>query len=232
MDGDKKDILVVDDDRAIAELVVETLRSAGMRGTVCTDGSAALELIGSRHFDLVVLDVMMPGIDGFEACCKIRARSHVPTIFLSARTEEEDKVVGLMCGADDYIAKPFLPRELVARVRSCLRRVEYGRDASGDGVRRCRGIEVDRAAHTALLHGRALSLTPKEFDMLALLLEANGRPVSTRALYEEVWGECYLASSANSVMVHIRHLRAKLAAIDSEQAFIQTVWGVGYKIAP
>ena len=137
-----------------------------------------------------------------------------------------------MSGGDDYITKPFLPRELVARVKSCLRRASYALgDAAADTLY-CRGIEIDRAAHTALLHGCALTLTPKEFDVLACLLAAHGRPVSTRDLYQEVWGERYLPGSSNSVMVHIRHLRAKLASIDSEQTFIETVWGVGYKIAP
>lgn len=137
-----------------------------------------------------------------------------------------------MSGGDDYITKPFLPRELVARVKSCLRRASYALgDAAADTLY-CRGIEIDRAAHTALLHGCALTLTPKEFDVLACLLAAHGRPVSTRDLYQEVWGERYLPGSSNSVMVHIRHLRVKLASIDSEQTFIETVWGVGYKIAP
>lgn len=120
-------------------------------------------------------------------------------------------------------------------MKSCLRRASYAaEDAAGarEALLACRGLEVDRAGHVARLHGEDLALTPKEFDLLALLLAAGGRPVSTRDLYEAVWGECYLAASANSVMVHIRHLRAKLAEIDSDQVFIETVWGVGYKIAP
>ena len=175
---------------------------------------------------------MMPGVDGFELCARIRAVSLVPVIFLSAKDEESDKVLGLMTGADDYVVKPFMPRELVARVRSCLRRASYAATTGPGGMLSCRGIEVDRAAHIARLHGEPLSLTPKEFDVLATLLEAHGHPVATRELYESVWREPYLASSSNSVMVHIRHLRSKLSAIDSDQVFIETVWGVGYKIAP
>lgn len=227
----ERNILVVDDDPTIVELVGETLGTAGMQTVPCTNALEALDIFGRTDIDLVILDIMMPGIDGFELCCRLRGLSRVPVIFLSAKDEEADKVVGLMSGADDYVTKPFLPRELVARVKSCLRRATYAREEGRDAPLTCRGIELDRAAHTACLHGEELALTPKEFDMLALLLAAAGRPVPTRDLYESVWGERYLSSSANSVMVHIRHLRAKLATIDSDQTFIETVWGVGYKIA-
>ncbi len=224
-------ILVVEDERDIAELVAETLRGAGMSADICLRSGEALETFSRVGYDLVMLDAMMPGIDGFELCVRLRACSHVPIIFLSAKDQETDKVLGLTCGADDYVTKPFLPRELIARVKSCLRRSSY---TAADELEtlRCRGIELRPAAHTAALHGVALTLTPKEFDVLALLLRAHGSPVSTRDLYERVWMESFMPSSANSVMVHIRHLRTKLAAVDSEQVFIETVWGVGYKIAP
>lgn len=230
--NETKTILVVDDDPAIAELVVEVLEPFGMRVVHCLEGTTALTMLEKESFDLVILDVMMPGIDGYEVCFRIRARSHVPVIFLSAKDEETDKVLGLMSGGDDYITKPFLPRELVARVKSCLRRASYDAHDSETTLLQCRGLEVDCAAHTASLHGQPLVLTPKEFDMLAQLLVAHGRPVSTRDLYESVWHEQYLPGNSNSVMVHIRHLRAKLARVDSQQEFIQTVWGVGYKIVP
>ena len=199
-------ILVVDDDPVIAELVAETLRSATMDATVVTDGAEVLERLGREAYDLVILDVMMPGVSGYE-------------------------VIGLMSGGDDYIVKPFLPRELVARVHSCLRRASYTAKPHAPDLLVCRGLEVDRASHVARLHGTELTLTPKEFSMLVRLLTAEGRPVSTKELYEAVWEEDYLPGNANSVMVHIRHLRTKLAAVDSDQVFIETVWGVGYKIA-
>lgn len=224
-------ILVVDDDPVIAELVAETLRSATMDATVVTDGAEVLERLGREAYDLVILDVMMPGVSGYEVCARIRATSNLPVIFLSAKDEETDKVIGLMSGGDDYIVKPFLPRELVARVHSCLRRASYMAKPPVPDLLVCRGLEVDRAAHIARLHGIELALTPKEFSMLVRLLTAEGRPVSTRELYEAVWEEDYLPGNANSVMVHIRHLRTKLAAVDSDQVFIETVWGVGYKIA-
>ncbi len=229
---DAPHILVVDDDPVIAGLVADTLSAAGMEPVVSTDGRDAWELARGGAFDLIVLDVMMPGMDGFELCARVRAVSRVPVIMLTAKDEESDKVFGLMAGADDYVTKPFLPRELVARVRSCLRRASYANEPARPDVLSCRGLEVDCARHVARLHDRALSLTPKEFEVLAMLLRAAGRPVATRDLYEAVWKERFLPGSSNSVMVHIRHLRAKLAAVDSDQVFIETVWGVGYKIDP
>lgn len=232
MEDVRQDILVVDDDAAIAELVADTLRHAGMGVLVRFDGESGWEAFRDGSFDLVVLDIMMPGLDGFELCARIRRASRVPVIFLSAKDEESDKVLGFMTGADDYVVKPFMPRELVARVRSCLRRASYAREEAASAPLACRGLEVDPRTRVARLHGVALALTPKEFDMLAMLLGAQGRPVGTRELYEGVWREAFLPASANSVMVHIRHLRAKLAAVDSDQVFIETMWGVGYKIAP
>lgn len=229
----RMNILVVDDDPVIARLVADTLRADDVEVVEAYAGDEAWSLFRERSFDLLVLDIMMLGMDGFELCSRVRAISRVPIIFLSAKDEEADKVAGLMTGADDYVVKPFMPRELAARVRSCLRRASYAREGGVPSqLLACRGIEVDVSAHVARLHDVRLSLTPKEFDMLALLLRAQGRPVATRKLYEAVWGEKYMASSSNSVMVHIRHLRTKLAAIDSDQVFIETVWGVGYKIVP
>lgn len=225
-------ILVVDDERAITALVAETLEAAGMSVRECHRSDLVLAMLREGSFDLVILDVMMPGADGFELCARVRAESRVPIIFLSAKDEEADKVLGLTCGGDDYVTKPFLPRELVARVKSCLRRSSYALDAPRSSILRCRGIELDPSIHVASVHGRRLSLTPKEFDVLAVLLRASGRPVATHELYEGVWNEKYMPASSNSVMVHIRHLRSKLAEVDSEQVFIETVWGVGYKIAP
>lgn len=222
-------ILVVDDERAIADLVVTLLADEGMRARACYSGEQALALFAEEEFNLVILDIMMPGIDGLETCRRLRAASEVPIIFLSARDEEVDKVVGLMMGADDYVTKPFKPREMVARVRARLRRAALDSDRATDCLT-ANGIEMNPAAHTAFLHGEPLSLTPKEYDLLVLLLRAAGQPVSAKDLFESVWNEPYAASSSNSVMVHIRHVRKKLAAIDSSQEFIVTVWGVGYRV--
>ena len=224
-------ILVVDDEKAIADLVAELMVREGMAATACYGGADALELFSHADFNLVILDLMMPGIDGLEVCRRLRTVSQVPICFLSAKDEEVDKVVGLTMGADDYISKPFKPRELVARVRSMLRRASYSGAAAprAEGLSAC-GIDIDENGHHASLLGVPLQLTPKEFDILATLVRAQGSPVSARELYETVWEEPYIASSSNSVMVHIRHLRAKLAAVDSSQDYIVTMWGVGYRI--
>ncbi len=153
-------ILIVDDERSIAELVAETLESAGMFTQVCVHAGEALSMVREGSFDLIILDVMMPGVDGFELCARMRAESLVPIIFLSAKDEEADKVLGLTCGGDDYITKPFLPRELVARVKSCLRRSSYASDAVLQRVLRCRGIELDPATHVASLGPLSLLSTP------------------------------------------------------------------------
>lgn len=223
-------ILVVDDEKAIADLVGKLLAAEGMVVCPCYSGERALELFEREQFDLAILDIMMPGLDGFEVCKRMRAVSDIPVIFLSAKDEEVDKVVGLTLGADDYVTKPFKSRELVARAKARLRRSRH--DASGQaGVLQARGIELDTNAHTASLHGEALKLTPKEYDTLALLVKAYGTPVSARTIFESVWHEAFDDAAANSVMVHVRNLRKKLAAVDSSEKFIETAWGVGYKIA-
>lgn len=224
----KPSILVVDDEREIADLVADTLVAEGMDVHVCYGASDALDALERFPYDLAVIDVMMPGMDGFELCRRIRQTSEMSLIFLSAKVEEADKVVGLMLGGDDYIEKPFKKRELVARVRVRLRRSQA--PSRRPGVLSARGIEVDVDAHLASLHGVALSLTPKEYGVLRLLVERAGRPVSARDIYEEVWREPFASSSSNSVMVHIRHLREKLARVDSSENFIETAWGVGYRI--
>lgn len=224
-------ILVVDDEREIASLIVEILGKEGFEATACYSGEEAVDLFARQDFDLIVLDVMMPGMDGLETCGKIRAVSNVPIVFLSAKAEEADKVVGLMIGGDDYVAKPFGRRELVARVRARLRR-SGGGEPEGPDLLEARGIEVNTASHVATLHGEALSLTPKEYDILVLLLRSAGRPVATSQVYEAVWGEPFSDAAANSVMVHIRRLRTKLAEVDGSETFIETAWGVGYRISP
>lgn len=222
-------ILVVDDDVAIAALVSDTLSKAGMRTTVCHGGDEALELFGKDSFDLAVLDIMMPGMDGFELCARLRQMSEVPVVFLTAKDGESDLVVGFALGAADYIVKPFRPRELVARVQARLRTASAPARSSAD-VTVTRDFEVDARAHVARLQGVRLDLTPKEFAILSLLTKNAGSPVSARELFEDVWGQPYDASAANTVMVHIRHLRQKCADVDASQTFVDTVWGVGYRV--
>ena len=222
-------ILVVDDERAIADLVASLLAAEGMEARACYSAAQALQLLGQDCFDLGIFDIMMPGMDGFELCARVRASSDIPIVFLSAKDEEADQVVGFTLGADDYVTKPFKPRELVARVKARLRRARAGSAAPAD-VLRAGAVEVDLRAHRATLLGEPLQLTPKEFAILSILAKSAGSPVSTRDLFEGAWGERYDDAAANTVMVHIRHLRQKLAAIDSSTQFIETAWGVGYKL--
>ena len=228
----KMRIAVCDDEQANADLVGQLLVEAGFSPAVFYAAPDLLAQQGIDPFDLVILDIMMPGMDGFACCRELRRTSSVPIIFLTAKDEEIDKVVGFELGADDYVVKPFKPRELVARVRARLRRTASA-DAGNAADRRaleCGGIALDEGAYTATLHGEPLCLTPKEFAILACLMHDQGHPVASRDLFETVWGETANAQSNNTVMVHIRHLRKKLAAIDSSQEFVETVWGVGYKL--
>lgn len=223
-------ILVVDDEQAIADLVVNLLVAEGMDALACYSGQAALDTLGRTPFDLAIVDIMMPGIDGFELCVRMRQMMDIPVIFLSAKDEEADQVVGFTLGAEDYVTKPFRPRELVARVKARLRR-RAAAPAPADATLITAGaIEVDLRTHLATLHGEPLHLTPKEFAILALLAQSAGSPVSAADLFEGAWHERFDDAAANTVMVHIRRLRKKLAAIDASTAFIETAWGVGYKL--
>ena len=233
METNQANILVCDDEVEVAELLKHLLEREGFAVTCCHSGDAALSLLGAQAFDLAILDIMMPGTDGFEVCRQVRSgaaggNADMPIVFLSAKTEEFDKVLGFTLGADDYVTKPFKPRELVARIKARLR----GRSSAPatNDVLSVGGIELDETNHAASLHGCDLQLTPKEFDCLAELLRAGGAPVSSKALFERVWDEEYTASSHNAVMVYIRRLRKKLAEVDSSEELIETVWGVGYRI--
>lgn len=228
-------ILVLDDEVAIADLVKEIFQAEGMKAHAYYDPKRALEAVRSEKFDLAIVDIMMPVMDGYEFCRALRQISDVPVVFLSAKDEETDIVVGFALGADDYVVKPFKPRELVARVKARLRHTAAQSEkpdpaVDGGDVLEAQGIVVDTKAHEAFLHDVALSLTPKEFAILCELLIRKGEPVPSAMLYEHCWQEAPDASSANTIMVHIRHLRTKLAKVDSSKEFIETAWGVGYRI--
>lgn len=224
-------IVVIDDEAAIAELVSQIFKAEGFEVSSFLNATEALEFLASEPADLVIADIMMPQMDGLEFCRRLRNFSDIPVVFLTAKDEETDVVVGFAMGADDYIAKPFKPRELVARVRARLRRSNNvnNSQAPEELLSSC-GITLNPNAHTASLHDIALSLTPKEFGILEILLKNQGKPVAANKLYEQVWNEEANASSTNTIMVHIRHLRCKLAEVDSSVEFIQTAWGVGYMI--
>jgi DNA-binding response OmpR family regulator len=222
-------ILVVDDEPMVREVVTAYLEREGYAVTTADDGKAALDLVPRAHPDLVVLDVMLPHVDGFSVLSRIRKDSDVPVILLTARTEEIDRVLGLELGADDYVVKPFSPRELAARVRSVLRR-STGRIAPGrldfDG------LTIDGAAREVVAAGRVVDLTPKEFDLLAFLA-ASPRQVFSRAqLLHHVWGSSPDFQDPSTVTVHVRRLRGKIEADADTPRWVTTVWGVGYRFEP
>lgn len=231
--GHRGDILICDDEPELTELIKELLEKEGFSVCAVTDPLEALPLAESGSFDLAVLDIMMPGMDGFELVRRIRSAAsskvrEMPVVLLSAKGEEFDKVLGFTLGADDYVTKPFMPRELVVRIRARLRGSKRPSDQACFEVG---AISVNVSQHECFVHGERLQLTPKEFDCLRLLVQAKGRPLSAKEIFESAWGEGYNPSSRNTVMVYIRRLRKRLSEVDASQEFIQTVWGVGYRIA-
>lgn len=225
-------ILIVDDDEAITGLLREVLQAEGFATRECLSGQAALAALADDEFDLVLLDIMMPGMNGFETCQRIREASDIPVVFLTAKNEESDTVLGFSLGADDYIVKPFKPRELVARVRARIRRRQATAGAADDSstVFDRDGLLIDSTRHVVTLHDEELKLTPKEFGVLSLLARHVGSPVAIKDIFEGIWKEPYNSFDSNTVMVHIRRIRKKMAAVDSSREFIRTVFGVGYKL--
>ncbi|WP_250283718.1 MULTISPECIES: response regulator [unclassified Frankia] len=219
-------VLVVDDDPTVAEVVDRYLRNAGFDVDRAADGLAALRMAENSAPDLVVLDLMLPGIDGIEVCRRLRERRPVPVIMLTARGEEADRIAGLETGADDYVTKPFSPRELTLRVRSVLRRATEP-PPPASGVLRAGTLVVDAAARTVTRHEVALSLTVREFDLLAFLLRHPGRAFTRAELLEQVWGWSY--GDPSTVTVHIRRLREKIEDDPTAPRMLVTVWGVGYR---
>ncbi len=222
-------VLVVEDEPIVRDVVGRYLRDAGYPVLEAGDGRAAQEAIGRGGVGLVLLDVMLPGIDGLEVCRWIRARSSVPVIMLTARGEEADRIVGLELGADDYVTKPFSPREVVARVRAVLRRGSHLPETTGPIS--FDGVVIDAGAREVTRDGRALRLTAREFDLLHFLAEHPRRVFGRDQLMDRVWGY-RAATDTGTVTVHIRRLREKIEPDPSEPRFIETVWGVGYRFVP
>ncbi len=223
-------VLVVDDDPTVAEVVTRYLQRDGFVVETVGDGAAALEAARERPPDLVILDLMLPGIDGLEVCRALRATSPVPVVMLTALGEEADRILGLEVGADDYVTKPFSPRELVLRVRSVLRRAatplaaaEGGRMVDGD-------LAVDAGAHSATFRGEPLALTAREYDLLVFLLRHPRCAFSRTELLELVWGWTF--GDVATVTVHVRRLREKIEQDPAAPARLVTIWGVGYRYEP
>ena len=228
-------ILVVDDEREIADLVELYLKNEGFAVRKFYNATDALACVRTEELDLAILDVMLPDMDGFTLCARIREEHFWPIIMLTARVEDIDKIMGLTIGADDYITKPFNPLELVARVKTQLRRYTRYNRPEGEAApaqeneHDIRGLVINKDTHKCTLYGKNIALTPIEFGILWYLCEHQGRVVSSEELFEAVWGEKYLDNN-NTVMAHIGRLREKLGEPPRKPRFVKTVWGVGYQV--
>ncbi|HAE80976.1 MAG: response regulator transcription factor [Clostridium sp.] len=225
-------ILVCDDDRQIVEAIEIYLNGEGYRILKAYDGQEALDLLKDNEVNLMILDVMMPGLDGLRTTMKVRETSSIPIIILSAKSEDTDKILGLNIGADDYITKPFNPLELVARVKSQLRR--YTQLGNLDGsenthVFRCGGLEINDENKEVFVDGKPVKLTPIEYNILLLLVRNAGKVFSIDEIYEKIWNEEAIDAD-NTVAVHIRHIREKIEINPREPRYLKVVWGVGYKV--
>lgn len=223
-------VLVVDDDKEIRDAIEIYLKNEGITVLKAQDGIEALEIINEHQIHLIILDIMMPKMDGISATYKIREQKNIPIIILSAKSEDADKILGLHMGADDYVTKPFNPMELVARVKSQLRR--YVALGTYEGIKKVidlNGLTLDKAAKEVTVHGEPVKLTPIEYKIVELLMSNAGRVFSIHEIYERVWKEpCYNAE--NTVAVHIRKIREKIEIDPKNPRYLKVVWGIGYKM--
>ncbi len=228
----REQILVVDDEKEIRDLIEIYLKNEGYDVMKAANGEEALNLVDNNNLQLIILDIMMPELDGIQTCLKIREKSTVPIIFLSAKGQDMDKIYGLTSGADDYVTKPFNPLELTARVKSQLRRYLLF-NTKGDFLQEDEiiidDLIINSSLHQVKVEGNEVTLTPKEFAILELLAKNKGIVFSTRQIYEKVWQEDFFEAE-NVVMVHIRKIREKIEKNPRKPRYIKTVWGVGYKV--
>jgi len=223
-------ILVVDDEKEIADLIEVYLKNENYNVYKYYDSEIVLSDIDALNVDLAILDVMMPGIDGFDLCKKIRDNYNFPIIFVTAKVEDIDKISGLTIGADDYITKPFQPLELMARVKAQLRRYKRYNQVLDENIIDFRNILINNDTHEFYFNGKKVELTPIEFSIMWHLCKNRGNVIKTDDLFMEVWGEKYFEKDNNTIMVHIRHLREKMNDCGRNPKYIKTIWGVGYKI--
>ena len=223
-------VLVCDDEKDIVAALKIYLEAEGYHVLTAFNGREALDVFAREPVDLILLDIMMPGMDGIMTMSRLREQSNVPVIFLTAKSEDTDKVLGLNVGADDYITKPFNPVEMLARVRSQLRRyLQLGGSAPKPAVLRIGGVELDDNAKTVTLDGDPVALTPKEYDILHFLMQHPGKVFSPAEIYRTVWAELPL-NADNALAVHIRHIREKIEINPADPRYIKVVWGKGYKM--
>lgn len=224
-------LLLVDDEKEILDLLEIYLKNDGYQLLRAANGIEALQLLQKNEVDLIILDIMMPQMDGIQACFKIREQKNMPIIMLSAKSQDMDKIMGLSSGADDYMGKPFNPLELLARVKSQLRRytrLNVPRPIKSEEIE-IDELTINTATHEIRIEGREIKLTPREFAILTLLAKNRGIVFSIERIYESVWNESFFQSD-NTVMVHIRKIREKIESNPRQPRYIKTVWGVGYKI--
>ncbi len=228
-----QNILVCDDDKQIVEAIDIYLTGEGYHVIKAYDGYEALEILDSTPVDLMIIDVMMPGLDGIRTTLKVRETSSIPIIILSAKSEDNDKILGLNIGADDYIAKPFNPLELVARVKSHIRRYtqlgNLSQQQADEQVYKCGGLTINDDNKEVQVDGETIKLTPIEYNILLLLVKNAGKVFSIDEIYEQIWNEEAIGAD-NTVAVHIRHIREKIEINPREPRYLKVVWGVGYKI--
>ena len=226
-------ILVVDDDREIVDAIEIYLSNEGFEVLKAYDGMEALEIIADTDIDLIIIDIMMPRLDGIRATMKIREDKNIPIIILSAKSEASDKVMGLNVGADDYVTKPFKPLELIARVKSHLRRWSMAAELNGENldskILKTGGLELDMDSKEARVDAETVKLTPIEYKIMKYLMENKGKVLSTRQIYETVWEEPFY-NSDNTVAVHIRRIREKIEINPKDPMYLKVVWGIGYKV--
>lgn len=228
MDHATARILIVDDEPSITEFVSYAMQKEDYETDVASDGETALKLLEEKHYDLFVLDIMLPGVDGYDLCRRIRAKMDTPILFLSARDSELNKVVGLELGADDYLAKPFGVRELMARTRALLRRSQPNDSLSSASEICAGGITLDEDAHTANGNKGPIDLTPREFELLACLMRNAGKVVSREDLLHDAWGWEFITET-KTVDTHIKRLRDKIEAAGYDPKLVETVRGYGYR---
>ena len=225
-------ILVCDDDKEIVDAIDIYLTGEGFHILKAYDGYDALKILETEHADLMIIDVMMPGLDGIRTTLKVRETSSIPIIILSAKSEDSDKILGLNIGADDYMSKPFNPLELVARVKSQLRRyTQLGNlnQGSNENVYKCGGLTINDDTKEVFVDDEPIKLTPIEYNILLLLTKNAGKVFSIDEIYKQIWNEEAIGAD-NTVAVHIRHIREKIEINPREPRYLKVVWGVGYKI--
>lgn len=225
-------ILVCDDDKEIVDAIDIYLTGEGFHILKAYDGYDALKILETEHTDLMIIDVMMPGLDGIRTTLKVRETSSIPIIILSAKSEDSDKILGLNIGADDYLSKPFNPLELVARVKSQLRRyTQLGNMSQGsnENVYKCGGLTINDDTKEVFVDDEPIKLTPIEYNILLLLTKNAGKVFSIDEIYKQIWNEEAIGAD-NTVAVHIRHIREKIEINPREPRYLKVVWGVGYKI--